>query len=280
MKRRKFIRNTALTLGGIGLGTGLYAWQIEPHWAEFVEMDMPIKHLPKNLEGKTLMQISDLHVGEGVSMEYLKKQLLKAQQLKPDFVVYTGDFTTFESRKQYDQLSKVFKYRVKGQLGTFGVLGNHDYGPRWRDPSVAEGIQEVCDSADIILLRNQAYLAEGLIISGLDDYWGTNFYPQDVTSTFDLDQANLVLCHNPDVMDLDIWNNYDSWVLSGHTHGGQVKPPFLKPPILPVRNKTYTAGKFAFEDGRTLYINRALGHLHQVRFGVRPEITVFTLTRA
>lgn len=280
MKRRKFIRNTALTLGGIGIGSSLYAWQVEPFWTEFVQLEMPIKNLPKNLEGKTLMQISDLHVGEGVRFEYLKKQLFKAQLLKPDFVVYTGDFTTFESNAQYDQLSKLFNFRVKGQLGTFGVLGNHDYGPRWRDPSVAESIQDICEKADILILRNESYITDGLIITGFDDYWGTNFYPEDASQYFDLDQANVVLCHNPDVMDLDIWNGYNSWVLSGHTHGGQVKPPFLKPPILPVRNKTYTSGKFEFADGRTLYINRALGHLHQVRFGVRPEITVFTLLRA
>lgn len=95
-----------------------------------------------------------------------------------------------------------------------------------------------------------------------------------------MQQANLVLCHNPDVMDLPIWQNYNSWVLSGHTHGGQVKPPFLDAPMLPVKNKRYTAGKIDFEDGRTLYINRALGHLWQVRFNVRPEITVFTLEKA
>ncbi len=78
-------------------------------------------------------------------------------------------------------------------------------------------------------------------------------------------------------MDLDIWHGYDSWVLSGHTHGGQCKPPFLPPPMLPVKNRKYTAGQFDFDDGKTLYINRALGHLWQVRFNVRPEITLFEL---
>jgi predicted MPP superfamily phosphohydrolase len=69
-------------------------------------------------------------------------------------------------------------------------------------------------------------------------------------------------------------------VLAGHTHGGQCKPPFLPPPLLPVRNRRYTAGEFAVAPGRTLYINRGLGHLIQVRFNVRPELTLFTLERA
>jgi predicted MPP superfamily phosphohydrolase len=59
-----------------------------------------------------------------------------------------------------------------------------------------------------------------------------------------------------------------------------VKPPFLPPPLLPVKNKRYSAGLFELEQGRTLYINRALGHLWQVRMNVRPEITVFELQQA
>ena len=97
---------------------------------------------------------------------------------------------------------------------------------------------------------------------------------------YDASKPNLVLCHNPDVCDLDIWNGYQGWILSGHTHGGQCKPPFLKPPILPVKNKKYTSGEIDLQDGRTLYINRALGHLWQVRFNVRPEVTIFELERA
>ena len=102
----------------------------------------------------------------------------------------------------------------------------------------------------------------------------------DVMSKYDKTVPSIVLSHNPDVCDLNVWNNYKGWILSGHTHGGQCKPPFLPPPMLPVKNKKYTAGKVLLSDERTLYINRALGHLWQVRFNVRPEITIFTLQNA
>ena len=105
----------------------------------------------------------------------------------------------------------------------------------------------------------------------------------DVAATLarlDRTQPTVVLCHNPDALDLPLWDGVRGWVLAGHTHGGQCKPPFLPPPILPVRNKRYTAGAFDVGPGRTLYVNRGLGHLLRARFNVRPELTLFTLTRA
>jgi predicted MPP superfamily phosphohydrolase len=89
-----------------------------------------------------------------------------------------------------------------------------------------------------------------------------------------------VLCHNPDGVDVSGWDDYDGWILAGHTHGGQCKAPFLPPPLLPVRNKRYVKGEVAVNLERTFYINRGLGHLIQARFNVRPEITVFSLARA
>ena len=75
----------------------------------------------------------------------------------------------------------------------------------------------------------------------------------------------IVLSHNPDSLDLPIWGALTGWVLAGHTHGGQCRPPFLPPPILPVRNRRYTAGPFDVAPGRTLYVNRGLGHMIPVR---------------
>lgn len=278
MKRRKFIKKTILTSIGAGLVGGLYTWQIEPFWLEFVKVKMPIKNLPKNLIGKTLMQISDVHVGNRFNYEYIIDSFKKAKLYNPDFVVYTGDFVSYETAEQFGQLEKVFKHAVNGKLGTAGVLGNHDYGIDWLEPNVANRISSILEKENITILRNEEVNFSGLNILGIDDYWGSNFNPVKIMNKYDDKKANLVLCHNPDVCDLNVWNNYKGWILSGHTHGGQVKPPFLNPPILPVKNKRYSSGEFDLYDGRTLYINRAIGNLHQVRFNVRPEITLFKLS--
>ena len=279
MNRRKFITRTFTGTLGMGALGGLYSWRVEPFWLEFVHRSLPIKNLPDKLVGKTLMQISDIHVGNEFDYQFLIRSFQKAQALNPDIVVYTGDYVSYENEQQFEQLEEVLLHRVQGQLGTVGILGNHDYGHSWSQQSVADQIASQLNQADIALLKNQQAEIEGLNILGFDDYWGLNFSPKPLMQSIDGSKAHIVLCHNPDVCDLDVWSGYEGWILSGHTHGGQFKPPFLPPPILPVANKQYTAGEIDLEDGRKLYINRALGNIWHLRFNVRPEITVFELQR-
>ena len=280
MKRRKFIKRTLWGTAGIGFLTGLYTWQIEPFWLEFVKRKMPIANLPDALVGNTLMQISDIHVGNRFDYKYIIDSFKKAQQFNPDFVVYTGDYVNYENEEQFEQLEDVLKHTVKGKKGTVGVLGNHDYGENWAEQDVADKISEQLTRAGIHILNNDQIDVSGLNIIGLDDYWALNFAPEKVMNNYDPSMANILLCHNPDVCDLDVWNGYKGWILAGHTHGGQCKPPFLRAPMLPVKNKKYSQGEIDLNDGRTLYINRAVGHLWQVRFNVRPEITIFELEKA
>ncbi len=280
MDRRKFLHNSFLGVTGTATIAGLYTWQIEPFWLEIVHRPMPVKYLPPSLEGKRLMQISDVHVGNRFDYQFIIDSFQKAQQLEPDLVVYTGDYVSYENQKQFEQLQEVLEYSVKGQMGTLGILGNHDYGYNWAQAEVASKITGLMERAGIQILRNESRSLHGLNIIGLDDYWALNFDPQRILKKHGPHEANITLCHNPDVCDLDVWGDYQGWILSGHTHGGQCKAPFLPPPLLPVENRRYTSGEIDLGDGRTLYINRALGHLWQVRFNVRPEITVFELQKA
>tara|TARA_R110002051_G_scaffold5108_4_gene27397 strand:- start:22299 stop:23144 length:846 start_codon:yes stop_codon:yes gene_type:complete len=280
MNRRKFIKKTFQWGAGVGIITGLYSWQIEPFWMEFVHVKMPLRNLPEELVGKTLMQISDIHIGDSFDYQYIIDSFKEAQELKPHFVVYTGDFVNYENQKQIEQLQEVLEHVVTGSMGTIGVLGNHDYGKDYAEAPVASNVTKNLEDAGVTMLRNDAVEFNGLNFLGIDDLWGINFRPEEATKKYDENKPNIALCHNPDVCDLPVWNNFKGWILSGHTHGGQVKPPFLPAPLLPVKNRKYTAGEFDLQNGRTLYINRALGCLLQVRFNVRPEITIFELSKA
>lgn len=276
MTRRHFLTTTL----GLATTTALYSWQIEPYWLDFERLDMPIKNLPPHLEGKTLMQISDIHVGNRFDYGFISESFRRARELEPDYVVYTGDYVSYEDKEQFTQLAEVLKSTVRGKLGTAGVLGNHDYGHGWAMPEVANRIASQLTDAGVTVLRNEAIDLNGLQIYGFDDLWGLRPPSPSTLHRRAAAQNHLVLSHNPDSCDLNIWNGYQGWILSGHTHGGQCKPPFLPPPVLPVKNERYTAGHIPLADGRQLYINRALGHLWPLRFNVRPEITVFTLRTA
>jgi predicted MPP superfamily phosphohydrolase len=279
LTRRRF-----LALGGAAVasaaGVGLYTWQVEPHWVEVVRRPMLLEFLPASLEGRTLLQISDIHVGPKVSSSYLIESFERSRDLAPDFVAYTGDFVSYRSANEYRELARVLKHAPNGKIATVGSLGNHDYGFGWRHIDVADQVASVATDAGIRVLRNEVQSLGGVQFAGLNDFWSPQFEPTVTLASLMPKEATIVLSHNPDVQDLPVWDGVTAWVLAGHTHGGQVKPPFLPPPLLPVKNKRYAAGEYVIASGRTLYINRGLGHLIQVRFNVRPELTLFTLRRA
>jgi len=276
LTRRRFLEAAAGGMAG-ALGLGLYAYEVEPHWVEIVQRSMPIRNLPQSLVGKTLLQLSDLHVGPRVDDQYLISALERVRQLSPDILVITGDFVTYRGRETLRQLATVLDHFPQGKLGTLAALGNHDYGRKWSQIDVADELTLRLQDRGIVVLRDQFRDVEGLRFFGLEDFWSPRFSPARALAALDRQMPSVALCHNPDGVDDPVWEKFQGWILAGHTHGGQCRPPFLPPPILPVRNKRYTAGEFELAEGRRLYINRGLGHLLQVRFNVRPEITVFTL---
>jgi uncharacterized protein len=278
INRRRFLRAAGLA-SGFGLGIGLYTWRWEPHWVETVQRKLPVNGLPDTLKGARLVQLSDLHIGPRVDDSYLLECFEQVKSLAPEIVVYTGDFTSYTA-DVFAHAQRLFAHLPLGSRGTVAILGNHDYGPGWAHPEVASSIASLAVSAGVRVLRNEIAEIDGLQIAGLDDLWARHFDAAKGLAGLDPRRASLVLSHNPDTADEPGWGDYHGWILAGHTHGGQCKPPFLPPPLLPVKNRRYTSGEFVLTQGRRLYVSRGLGHLLRVRFNVRPEITVFDLIGA
>lgn len=276
--RRSFLRKTA-TSTGLGLVTGLYTWGWETHWIEVIERRLPIAHLPERLRGTRLIQLSDIHIGPQVDDSYLCRVFDEVRALDPEIIVYTGDLTSYES-DELRHAARMSPRMPRGRRATLGILGNHDYGPAWSRHDHSDRVAALAADSGVRTLRNEILEADGLHLIGLDDLWARRFRPEKVWPLVPPSSATLALSHNPDTVDLPVWAGYQGWILCGHTHGGQCKPPFLPPPILPVINREYVSGEYALAGGRRMYINRGIGHLMQVRFNVRPEITLFHLEPA
>jgi predicted MPP superfamily phosphohydrolase len=277
ISRRRFIARSLATAAG---AIGLYTWRVEPHWVELVRRPMRMPGLPPGLRGATVLHVSDLHVGPRVDPDYLIAAFDAARAaVAPDLVVVTGDFVTWRDGIDAPTLARVLAHLPRGRLATLASLGNHDYGLSWRQLEVADAVTRVASDAGIRVLRNAVHDVAGLQVAGLGDLWSPEARLTGATlQRLDRTRPALVLGHNPDALDVPMWEGVRGWVLAGHTHGGQCKPPFLPPPLLPVRNRRYTAGVFDVGPERRLYVNRGLGHLIRARFNARPEVTVFTLS--
>lgn len=276
LTRRRFLQ----ALGGgaaAGIGVVGYTFLVEPHWLRVIRRPLPIRALPPSLEGKLLLQISDLHIGARVDSKYLVRALQLARSLSPDIVVLTGDTADDASPRWHREAARILSHLPLAPIGTFAIMGNHDYGPGWRHPEMADDVTDLLTDAGATVLRNARADVQGLQVLGMDDFWTERFDGAGTMALLDPARPALVLCHNPDVCDLDIWGDYQGWILCGHTHGGQCKPPFLPPPLLPVRNRRYTRGEFSLPGGRNLHISAGVGYLRKVRFNVRPDVVLFTL---
>ena len=281
LTRRQFLKVSLATVATVGLGTGSYSWLVEPHWLEFVRLQLPISNLPAALERARLVQLSDIHIGPFVSDDYVLGTFRRVAELRPDIVVVTGDFVTYDD-DIVAHARRIYAHLPHGRLATIGTLGNHDYGygPDWSDYAMADRLAGALTEQGVRVLRNEVARVAGLQVVGMDDLQANRFDPTKAFEGVDMRQPLLGLSHDPDTVDLPGWGDFDGWTLAGHTHGGQVKPPFLPPPVLPVKNRRYTSGEFEISGGRHLYINRGVGHWLPIRFNCRPEVTVFELRRA
>lgn len=282
--RRSFLKRGAV---GAIAGLGVYAFGVEPRWVRIEHHDLPIRDLPDHLINKNAVQISDLHIGNRVGESYLRRQFEYIDSLQPDFVFFTGDYLDDASQWHAEKGIKLLPHFPRGKLGTACVLGNHDFG-HYKDDVIrkapnTERLARAFEEQGLNLLRGDVVELSGLTIAGLPDYWFGGFKKDAardvIQSTIDRG-ATITLSHNPDTLDLPIWNGYRSWVLCGHTHGGQCRFPIVGAPRLPVENKRYISGEYDVNKGMKMYINRGLGHTARVRFMARPEITVFRLVRA
>lgn len=273
-----WLRNLSITLITVVASIVFYAYQIEPNWFQVVPISVTIPELPSSFEGFKIAQISDLHADDSMNQSKLAKivKLVDAQQA--DIIAITGDF--FTSKPNLEALSLLGNnlFYLSPKVKTIAVLGNHDhiYNPRI--------LSNLLQQDNILELSNSVYTIERgkdkLSLAGVDDYWKGKSRLDLVMEQLPEEGVAILLAHEPDFADISSKENRFALQMSGHSHGGQVRIPFRSPPVLPPHGQKYPVGRYQVGN-MVQYTNRGVGMVKPlVRFGSRPEITVFTLTKS
>jgi predicted MPP superfamily phosphohydrolase len=267
-----------------GLSLAAYGGTHARHEIEVTHRTLRVRDLPDAFIGFRFVQLSDIHLEEYTEAWFLKRAVDLINQLNPELVLITGDFVS------RGPASDKYAWRAAGTAAEvleglkapqrYACLGNHDVGVGAGHviaPLAAHGTPMLIDSY-IPIERGSDYFW----LCGSDDA-GTRD-PDLNLAVPDAPSAPVILmCHEPDYVDHVIRHPRFPWIdamLSGHTHGGQVRLPVLGPLILPPMGKKYIEGSFRFGD-MELYVNRGLGTVGlPLRLNCPAEITQFTMQRA
>jgi len=266
----KLILGSSATVGLSALGATCYSALIEPHWLALERANVPLVGLPEELDGFTIAQLSDLHRGSTIAQEDIAKAVEVALQQAPDLIVLTGDYVTASARYAPSCAQALSPLAVHTEV--LACLGNHDH---WTDADV---VADALVQTGITVLRNAAKEAKhGLWVAAVDDVWERYADLDTALEGVPTDAVVVLLAHEPDYADEVAADGRIALQLSGHSHGGQVRFPPLRPPILPYLGRKYHAGRYRV--GRMwLYVNRGLGMVDPpVRLNCRPEVTILTL---
>ncbi len=281
LTRRSFLKKAALAAGGVMLippGGLAYARYAEPRWLDTEKLSLSFTRWPEALNGLRVVQFSDLHFGYHFGVEALRRLVDRINGLEPDLVCFTGDLVDYGVGPEGPAASHLLR-GLKSRLGVYAVLGNHDY-----YGGLTEDVVKVLAEGGVTLLRNQSARLElngaAFRVAGVEDQWEGKPDLDKALNGVKPEEFVLLLSHCPDYADLAVQHNVDLQ-LSGHSHGGQVRLPFVGSVVTPAYSKKYIQGHYSLEAGKLqVYVNRGIGvSVYPIRFLCRPELTLFTMRR-
>ncbi len=266
-------------------GLAVYGVEMDRHWLETTHYDVHLPGLPADFDGFRAVQLSDIHIDEFTEPFFLRDAVDHINRLAPDAVFLTGDFVTYQlvtrkfARGSAWQCANILS-RIKCPQ-RYAIFGNHDV-------MVSENVVGAAlKDNGITVLRNWHIPLERsngrLWLAGVDDPVEGRPDPEAAIPARIRNRPNepvILLCHAPDYANTLLKHPAGqtvSLMLCGHTHGGQVRIPFMPPVHLPPLGRIYVEGWFKLGSMR-LFVNRGLGTVGvPVRFNCAPELTVFTL---
>lgn len=280
MKKIRRLFMFMLTIVLIFLSALGYAHFIEPELLTVrsfdIETDKPVKPC-------TIVFFSDTHFGKYYDVDHAEDIVKKINQNNPDIVVFGGDLLDNYARDRnimdLESLKEELK-NIEAKTGKYAVWGNHDYGG-----GAVRIYEDFMSSCGFELLDDESVLLEdyGIKLIGYDDYlmgW-TDPSLYKIKSEF----YNVIIAHEPVVSQL-IESKSENFLLTGHTHGGQVNIPFFTSELLPEGSAQFIKGLYTQQEigttvSLTMYTSSGIGMTrYPFRFQNIPEIVKINLQGA
>ena len=231
--RKEFLK-IGLAAAGAGVVAG-YPLVVERYRILVNTYRLPVPSLPPSFEGLRLVHLTDIHHGFLTPIELVRWVVDKANSLQPDVIVCTGDYVL--ERRGTREIDRVWPVLggLRAPLGVYSVLGNHDH---WADTS--RSLERLTESGQSLRHRAQALERGGsrIWLGGAGDLWEDDLGIDTALRGVPPDECRIVLAHNPDSADQDFAARVDL-MISGHTHGGQVRLPLLSSWTPNVSNQRY-----------------------------------------
>ena len=285
-QRNTFTRRTFFKTAVCGFaGVAVYGVEIDRHWLETTPYEVHLPGLPAEFDGFRILQLSDIHIDEFTEPYFVHDAVERINRLAPDAVFITGDFVTHQLFPE--KIAEESAWQCANILAKlkcpqrYAIFGNHDV-------LVGENlVAEALKDNGITLLRNWFLPLErgkGRVwLAGLDDILEgrpdlETAIPESIRNR--PNEPVILLCHEPDYADSLLRHPAGQSValmLSGHTHGGQIRIPFLPLSHLPPLGQKYIEGWFKL-GSMQLHVNRGLGTVGvPVRFLCPPQLSLHTL---
>lgn len=231
----------------------------------------------------TIAFVSDFHVGPYKGRTFMRRLVKKTNALKPDLILLGGDFL-YNYASDPDLLDPLKE--LKAPLGIFGVMGNHDSGRDVMHGRVTltrdrtKDVEEVLKRCGVTVLHNEWRDIGPVILAGTDDFWMESYDLGKTLAGIPEGKPLVLLTHNPDAI-MDERTQRADLILSGHTHGGQVRLPLIGsvPPIPNELGRKYDRGTFSLPKETTLIVSHGVGEsMARPRLLTAPEILLVGIT--
>ena len=248
---------------------------------EIARADLPIKGLPKEADGIKIGVMSDFHAGAFDNKEIILQSIAAINAEKPDFITILGDYMNAQTTRDSKSLEKnsyIFETlrSLEAPQGIYAVLGNHDH---WID---AHFVQDKLSRLPAQILTNQGIILDnGLAMAGIDDLLKGSPDLKKAMANIPPETTTILLSHNPDV---NLQLNDEArigLVISGHTHGGQIRIPFAKwAPWVPCSLRYRQSGLIRETIDRSTFVTKGIGTtIIPVRVACPADIAILRLLR-